>query len=483
MRNRSSILLFSILCLFALTNCSNPTEQKSKLLNEKISRIENGLRSNLQIQYGDTISVQYYNIEKRMKELDIPGLSIAVLYEGKIEWAKGYGMADIFQNREVTTTTLFQAGSISKPIAATRVHQLAEEDVINLDTDVNDYLTSWKVPDNEFTAEEKVTPRRLLNHSAGLTVRGFPGYSIHDTVPNVIGVLNGKGNTEPIRVFRKPGEKVGYSGGGYTVMQQMIVDIDQRSFPEIMQEKILNPLKMTSSTFENPLPKKYHNDASAGYHSDGTEVIGKWHTYPEMAAAGLWTTPSQLLLWVHEIQQTLQTQKNGFLNTETVNEMLKDYGNNQGLGPYVVEHIFGHGGSDEGFVSDLRSWKEHPISVAIMVNSDNANTIIQELFLSIAKEYNLPGIYSRTRKFKELSHQNLMKYIGKYQFDNNMATITIKENGLEFTGGPASSPIFLLPESDTKFFSKKTGLYFSFNSNESSITGVEVVGYKAKKIE
>lgn len=473
-----------LVTLLILFNCSAQSEKDKKLLDERISRIENGLQSKLQIQYGDSVSIEYYNIEERMKELNIPGLSIAVMNNGVIEWAKGYGMANSTENRKVNTEILFQAGSVSKPIAATRAHQLVEEGIINLDANVNNYLTSWKIPDNEFTVKEKVTPRRILNHSAGLTVRGFPGYAINDTIPNVIEILNGKGNTGPIRVFREPGESVGYSGGGYTVLQLMIADIEQRDFSEIMQEKVLNPLGMTSSTYKNPLPKKYHNRAATGHKSDGSEVMGKWHTYPEMAAAGLWTTPSQLLLWAKEIQQTLQTQKDGFLKVQTVNEMLIDYGNNQGLGPYVVDHIFGHGGSDEGFVSDLRVWKENPISVAIMVNSDSGNAIIGELFSSIAKEYNLPGIYTTKRKFKELSTKELSRFEGKYQFsaDSN-ATIRIKDNGLEFMGGPASAPIFILPESNTTFFSTQSGLYFNFNLDGTFITGVKVASYEGQKIE
>ncbi|WP_188374977.1 serine hydrolase domain-containing protein [Winogradskyella haliclonae] len=452
-------------------------------MEERISRIENGLQSNLRVKYGDSVSIQYYNIEERMKELKIHGLSIAVLNNGVVEWAKGYGMADTSQNKKVTAKTLFQAGSISKPIAATRALQLVEKGQLNLDTNVNDYLKSWKVPENEFTTKEKVTLRRLLNHSAGLTIHGFPGYSTNDAVPSVLDVLEGKGNTDAVRVFREPGEKVGYSGGGYTVMQLMISDTEQKEFSDILQKEVLNPLGMTSSTYANPLPKSYHNLAAAGYKSDGSQVPGKWHTYPEMAAAGLWTTPSQLLLWAKAIQDTYQNKKDGFLKAQTVNEMVTDYGNNQGMGPYVVDHLFGHGGSDEGFVSDLRIWKAHPISVAIMVNSDNGNDIIQELFLSIAKEYNLPGIYHRLRTYSEQSKEQRARYVGLYQFsEDTVAKVSIKDNGLEFSGGLVKNPIFLIPESDTLFFSSKSGTYFEFVFENGSVTNLKVVGYNGKKI-
>jgi CubicO group peptidase (beta-lactamase class C family) len=474
-----------LLILLILTSCSAQSEKDKKLLDERISRIEKGLQSNLQIQYGDSINIQYYNIEDRMKELSIPGLSIAVMNNGVIEWAKGYGMADSSENRKVTTKTLFQAGSISKPIAATRALQLAEKGKINLDANVNDYLTSWKLPDNEFTEKEKATTRRLMTHSAGLTVHGFPGYSRSDKIPSVVDVLSGKGNTGPVSIFRKPGERWKYSGGGYTILQLIITDIEQKKFPVIMQEQVLNPLGMTSSTYTNPLPKKYHNLAAAGYYSDGTEVEGNWHVYPEMAAAGLWTTPSQLVLWTKEIQQISQTQKDGLLKAQTVNEMLTEYRGNQGLGPYVLEHTFGHGGADEGFRADLMAWKEHPISVAIMVNSDNGSKIMQEIFLSIAKEYNLPGIEPRRRIVKEQSPNQLERFVGKYRFpENGDANIIIKDNGLEFSGNLFSSEsIFLLPETDSIFFNKKSGTYYEFLFEENSVTDVKFSIFKAKKIE
>lgn len=477
-------LLCLIMTLCLISSCQGQKKSNSKALEDRISRIENGLQSNLQIQYGDSVNIKYYNIEERMKELNIHGLSIAVLNNGVVEWAKGYGMADTSAGKKVTAKTLFQAGSISKPVAATRALQLVEKGQLNLDRNVNDDLRSWKVPENEFTAKEKVTLRRLLNHSAGLTIHGFPGYSISDTIPSVLDVLEGKGNTDPVRVFREPGEKVGYSGGGYTIMQLLLSDTEKKGFSEIMQSEVLNPLGMTSSTYENPLPKPYHGMAAAGYKSDGSEVPGKWHTYPEMAAAGLWTTPSQLLLWAKTIQETYQNQEDGFLRTETVNEMTKDYGNNQGMGPYVVEHLFGHGGSDEGFVSDLRIWKEHPISVAIMVNSDNGNGIIQELFLSIAKEYNLPGIYNRLRTYNAQSIEQRSRYVGAYQFSEDaIAKVAVKDNGLEFSGGLVKNPIFLLPETDTLYFSSETGLYFEFVFENEVIINLKVAGYDGKKIE
>lgn len=469
-----------ILILVLLFNCSPKTSENNGNLAERISRIENGLEPNLQID-GD--SIPNFNLEERMRQLRIPGLSIAVINNGEIEWAKGYGMADSSENRKVNTETLFLAGSISKPVAATRAHQLAEQGIIHLDSNVNSYLTSWKLPDNEFTEKEKVTTRRILNHTSGLTVWGFPGYDTGDTIPSVAEVLDGKGNTGSVRVYKTPGESWMYSGGGYTIMQLMITDLEQKRFPEIMQTAVLNPLGMEESTFENPLPQKEHAIAATGYRSNGDEVEGKWPIYPEMAAAGLWTTPSQLILWAKEIQTIFQSQEDGLLKTETVNKMLEPGMNNHGLGPTSEAHTFGHGGADEGFRARLVAWKESPIAVVIMVNSDNGS-IIQELMLSIAKEYGLPGVEPSTRVIKEISLEAREPMVGTYNFPElGKAKISIKENGLEISANFIDEPVFLVSESDSVYFDRNDGTYFYFDLNEGVVTGVDVQQLQGKKID
>lgn len=476
-------LLF-LLSAFMLTSCTYKLQKYNKSLNEKISRIENGLESRLQIQYRDSTIKSIYSLEERMRELKIPGLSIAVLNNGVVEWAKGYGIADSTENRKVTTETLFQAGSISKPVAATAALQLVDRGAIDLDENVNTYLSSWKLPDNEFTATEKVTTRRILNHTAGLTISGFPGYKRGETIPSLPEILDGKGNTDPVRVFKEPGGGWRYSGGGYTIMQHMLSDIEQKPFQEIMEENVLKPLGMRSSTYENPLPEKKHGNAAAGYNFDGSQVEGKWWVYPEMAAAGLWTTPSELILWAKEIQQILQTQKDGLLKAKTVNEMLTPNEDSQGLGPYVLDLTFGHGGADEGFRADLLVWKETPNAVVMMVNSQNGNTIMREIMLSIVREYNLPDYTPISRVFKEQSPAQLKRFVGKYDFpERGQLDIIVKEDGLELSGTLLEAPVFLWPQSDSTFFSKNTGQRFNFTLKDGAVMGLKFSRIEGEKVE
>ena len=346
---RICLPLFAL--LLASCTTGDPPETQTGL-DARISRIENGLVEYLQIK-GQSSGP--FNINERLEELGIPGLSVAFATNGEIVWARAYGMADESENRVMTTDTYLLAGSISKPVSALRALQLVEDGVFNLDENVNTYLTSWQVPDNEFTENEKVTLRRILMHTAGLTVWGFPGYDNGDEIPSVVDVLDGNGNTEPVRVFRQPGEAWQYSGGGYTIMQLAISDTESHSFQQSLQENVLDRIGMSRSTFENPLPVALRGKAATGYRTNGDEVEGKWPIYPEMSAAGLWTTPSELIQYGIVIQSILQSGQDGVVSRQTVAEMLDTEIGSHGLGPRVQEHTFGHGGADEGFRAQLHA--------------------------------------------------------------------------------------------------------------------------------
>ena len=316
--------------------------------NDRIERIEAAISPTFTIR-GEALEAP--SLAERMAELGVPGVSIAVLNESRVEWTRGYGMADTATGRPVTPETLFQAASISKPVAAFAALRLVQDQVLDLDENVNAYLERWTLPDNEFTATEKVTLRRLLNHTAGTTVWGFPGYATRPDVPSTVDVLDGNGNTDPIRVYKTPGESGRYSGGGYTIMQLVVMDATQTSFPQLMWDAVLEPAGMTRSTYEQPLPEARAHEAATGYRADGTPVEESWHTYPEMAAAGLWTTPSDLARYVLAVQATVAEDPNALLSPTLASEMLTAGLNGHGLGP-VVEGDgtrFGHGGANEGF--------------------------------------------------------------------------------------------------------------------------------------
>jgi CubicO group peptidase (beta-lactamase class C family) len=343
--------------------------------------------------------IQAAVLAKQMEQYKVPGVSIAVINNGDIAWAQGYGMADVELQGPVTTETRFQAASISKPVAAMAALRLVEQGLLDLDADVNVKLMSWQVPANDFTTINKITLRRLLNHTAGTTVWGFPGYASGATVPATVAVLKGEGNTDPITVYKEPGESWQYSGGGYTIVQLLLSDIVGKSFPEIMAEMVLQPVGMNSSTYEQPLPEQWHVYAASGYRGDGTKVTGNWHTYPEMAAAGLWTTPSDLARFAIQIQRAYAGEVETFLTQAMVRQMLTPGMNNHGLGPGISEDglRFGHGGANEGFRCEFMAFTEGGNGVVVMTNSDNGGKLAHEIILSIAEGYGWPGFAHKSK--------------------------------------------------------------------------------------
>ena len=267
-----------------------------------------------------------------------------------------------------------------------------------LDEDVNAKLKSWKVPENDLTRREKVTLRRILSHSAGFTVHGFPGYAQGASLPTLQEILDGKApaNTASIRVDIEPGSKWRYSGGGYTVLQQLIIDRFGKAFPDIMRILVLKPIGMTRSTFEQPLPTALAGNAARAYARDGTKVDGNWHTYPEMAAAGLWTTPSDLARFSIELWRASRGESNRIIEARTAREMLNaqkgDYGLGVGIGGNAEDQWFGHGGSNVGFHCRWVMFLASGRGAVIMTNNDQGGQIIDEVLRSIAVAENWPAL-------------------------------------------------------------------------------------------
>ena len=272
-------------------------------------------------------------LHDRMTADRVPGISIAVIHNGEIEWAQGFGVAQL-DGAPVTAETLFQSGSISKPVAAMAALRLVQEGKLTLDTDVNQALASWKIPPSAAAPAAVVTLRELLNHTAGLTVHGFPGYAAGTPIPTLVQILNGErpANTAPVRLEAPPGTRLKYSGGGYTVIQQLLIDVSHEQFAKLMRDAVLAPIGMTRSTYEQPLPVRLRAGAATPYNADGTPVAGGPHTYPEMAAAGLWTTPTDLARYVIEIQRSLREDANHVLSVEMTKQMLLTGQGNYGLG-------------------------------------------------------------------------------------------------------------------------------------------------------
>jgi CubicO group peptidase (beta-lactamase class C family) len=428
-----------------------------------IRRIESAIAGSVRAK-GMTIAAP--TLAERMKALKVPGVSIAFFRNGRIEWARGVTKIG---GAPVTQDSLFQAGSISKPVAATAALQLVQQGKLSLDTDVNTYLKNWKVPQNKFTATKKVTLRGLVTHTAGLTVHGFPGYASNEAVPTLTQILDGAkpANTAPIRVDTVPGTKWRYSGGGYTVMQQMLIDQTGQSFPDLLQRNILTPAGMTRSTYRQPLPSQRRSEAATPYDADGEPVPGGAHTYPEMAAAGLWTTPSDLARYAIAIQNAYAGKPSSLLSQSMAQQMLARGGKGDyGLGPALggnAQPWFGHGGVDEGFVANLTAYYKGD-GVAIMTNSANGGQLGEEILRTIAQEYNWSDFQPKEIKTVAVASAQLDRYVGSYRLGPLTVTYITSSGDALFMQNSGASRSQILPESQTRWVRADTGDALNFSS-------------------
>jgi CubicO group peptidase (beta-lactamase class C family) len=476
-----NVLLSSLPVLFWLSACISgsavATTADLKPANtsadqERVHRIENALLPGILIN-GQTIHGM--NLIDRMKHYKVPGVSIAFFARGKILWARAYGYADVSKMRVVTPETLFQAASISKPISALAVLRLVQDGKLKLDEDVNVKLKDWRVPDNDFTKEQKVTLRRILSHSAGLTVDGFPGYLADEPLPTTTQILNGQKptSTNPVIVDSVPGTIWRYSGGGYTVMQLLLTEVTGKSFPDILEREVLRPLEMSHSTFVQPLPKSLRRAAATAYESDGRPITGDFRTYPEMAAAGLWTTPSDLARAAIEIQNNYVGTSTKLLSKDMARQMLTHQKDNWGLGIALsaADHPlrFAHGGSNEGFRCDLEAYIESGQGIVIMTNSNSGDAIIGEIRRAVAQEYAWPDFKPEHRNTVRVNPATLSAYPGLYQTmvgDVVLIKLTLTGGRLYLQADPfGAEPVELFPESETQFFAEE-GFSITLKRNE-----------------
>jgi CubicO group peptidase (beta-lactamase class C family) len=425
-----------------------------------------------------------HTIEERMKALHVNGVSVAVIRNYEIEWAKGYGFADMETRRPVTADTLFLAGSISKPVAAAGALTLVEQGKVKLDEDVNGYLKSWKAPENEFTKEQKVTLRRLLSHTAGLTVHGFPGYNAASAVPTIPQILDGvkPANTAAVRVDLVPGSTFRYSGGGYTVAQLMMTEVTGVPFTDFMQRAVLAKAGMRQSTFENPLPQRLTAVAASGYRGNGDAVPGRYHTYPEMAAAGLWTTASDLARFVTEIQKGREGRSNRMLKQSTIEEMLRPEKQNYGLGFSINDRDglkqFSHGGTDAGFQARLSGTVDGR-GLVVLTNSENGGRLASEIALAVAAVYGWPD-KPRERDAISMTPEMLEKFAGEYEAGRvGRVKIFVKADHLVLTADSLGE-VALYPQSADTFFSSGGVPDLRFAADGSSFTGGNVTASRVK---
>jgi CubicO group peptidase (beta-lactamase class C family) len=410
------------------------------------------------------------SLSVRMEELRVPAVSIAVIHKGRIEWARGFGVTR-WGGPPVTDRTLFQAASISKPVFALAVVRLADIGRLNLRANVNDYLTTWKVQDSSFTRQAPVTLRALLSHTAGITGQGFRGYEPKAPLPNLGQILDGAppANNSPVRVDTQPGDRYRYTGGGYVVAQAVLQDVTKEPVERFLQEFLLQPLGMKHSTFEQPLPASRAAAIALPYRADGSPVPGGPRAYPELAAAGLWTTPSDLARYALGVQAALQGKAKALISASMARAMLTPVLDGNGLGPRIgggtSRKFFTHNGGNEGYRCLFVAYEDGEGAV-VMTNSDNGGVIMEEVMRSIASAYGWPDFAPAMRTLADVKPERVARLIGAYQFDDGSIYIMRRHAGRLEGQELGQAPLELFTSSDHELFSRVVDLVVGFEGTD-----------------
>ncbi len=456
--------LYITLLSFGLFYYASSQEKYSTEVEQQIKKVENSICGQVIIE-GES-----QNMLERMKFYNVKGVSVAVVHNYKVVWAKGYGWADEKEKRPVTTETLFEPGSISKSLNSLAVLKLVQDKKLDLNIDINTYLKSWKFPYDSVSHNKKITLAQLLSHSAGLTVHGFPGYDRKEKIPTVPEVLDGKqpANTPAVRSFMEPGVRFQYSGGGTTITQLIITDVTGQAYDKFLYETILKPIGMENSSYSQPPPDDKLKLCATGYYNNGTAVHNKFHVYPEQAAAGLWMTPSDLCNYIIETQLAYEGKSQKILNQEMTKLRLTPYNDpSSALGVFMEERkldqkqkestlYFQHGAGNEGFCGfTYGSLDGQGNGIAVFTNNSNT-PLLYELINSVARVYNWKDFPATppVRKQVQVNDITAQKYLGVYQSAPNTFTHLVKkEDGYyQFSEGNYAKMYFT---SDSSYFNKE----------------------------
>jgi CubicO group peptidase (beta-lactamase class C family) len=466
------VLVTGLLSICATTYAQQPYSQETL---DKIREVETNITGSLLVNDEKPSTIQ-----ERMAKYKVKGLSIAVIHNYKIVWAKGYGWADEGEKRPVTPETLFEPGSISKSLNAVGVLKLAQDGKIELNQDINTYLKSWKFPYDSVSKGKKITVANLLSHTAGLTVHGFPGHPLDGPIPTLLQVLDGikPSFTPAVRSQFEPGLRFQYSGGGTSISQIILTDIVQQPYDVWMYEHVLKPIGMTHSTYTQPLAANFRHLAATAYNRDGYPLKEKFHMYPEQAAAGLWMTPTDLCNYIIDMQLAYQGKPSKVLSAEMVKLHLTPYiDKNAAMGTFVVNMdsalYFQHSAGNDGFSGVFYGSLENGNGVAVFQNTDNFQ-ILPEVVNSVAKAYNWKKFYKAPMRKSaiQVSDEVIKNYEGIYLYDDAFAVVGKKDNAYHFyTDGTFAKMYFTSPET---FFNEEFRAVKTFVKDDQG----KVIGYK-----
>ena len=417
-----------------------------------------------------------FALAERMKQYGVPGLSVAVIHEGKLAWARGWGVRDTASCKPVTPDTVFQAASISKVVTAMLALRMVEQGRIGLDANINDALRSWKLPVDAKLAPNGVTLRQLLSHTAGIGMHGFKGYAPGEPLPTPVQLLDGTppSNTGPVRSILPVGAQFEYSGGGYVITQVALTDVGGASFETLAQREVLRPLGMTRSTFDQPPSAAMRGNLAIGYVGD-KPVPGNYLLLPEQAPAGLWTTAGDLARLLMDVQASAAGKTGHRLSPAMARQMLTPVKSNWGLGVMLYtnsEPRFGHDGVNDGYHSFMVAYTGKGDGVVALTNGSNGRALIDEVVRAVATDYGWPDIAAPATEEKTLTLAQLSNAAGHFVGGGLDAIIEARPDGLYANAG---APAFerLIALSPRRFHVPSMGLTVEYAPDFQSLTFVE----------
>lgn len=398
MINKLAITGVFTLAAYALSACSqtaaNPTDTNIQTSNSEDARIiafETSIRK--WDERGKT-DADRWSISQRMATYGVPGASVAIIHKGELVWLQGYGVQSANSSEQVDPQTVFSAGSVSKIINAALILRLVQDGTLDLDEDVNSYLSSWKVPTNKYTAQTKVTLRAILSHTSGLSQHGFRDFQPGEKLPTAIQTLNGEppATHKPVSLIFEPGEKMKYSGGGVTVSQVLVEDVTGLSYLDAAQKYVFSPLGMKRSTFSNPLPETHGNIARAHDENGKARALPRgYEAMPEMAASGLWTSAEDLAIFI----QALLMDDSAFLTPSLREDMLTRVPQSwHGLGPRLngteEKSVFHHGGANNSYQTWIEGHPAQGNGFVVLTNGEDGRRLAYELRVAAEESLGWP---------------------------------------------------------------------------------------------
>lgn len=426
-----------------------------------------------------------FALAERMSHYQVPAVSIAVIDQGRIAWRAAYGQRQ-GDGAPITTQTVFQAASISKPVAATLAMLLVQSGNLKLDVPVNAQLHSWQLPASGKLQPTAVTLRGLLSHSAGINVHGFPGYAGGAPLPNEIQVLDGKApaNSPPIRLVSKPGT-YRYSGGGYQIIELMIEDALGKPFAELAQKRLLSPLGMRHTAFSAELPKRFAANVATGHDYAGMAIPGGWIRYPELAAASLWSTPSDLAHYLVAMMKPKHGASHALLTPHTTQLMLTPVVEGMGLGLGVhgegKNRIVDQAGDSAGYKTYLAGYPNRGQGVIIMTNGDGGKMLIREICRSLARAWGWPDFAGKKVTAAAIDAKTLDRRSGEFKVREYGFTLKLQRRGKTlFATTPRGSSFTYRPLTPWSFIAEEDASELVFDQKNPD--HLQVWGMHAERI-